>query len=90
MFTTHSLKEVKASLNSIKEELEEQKKQLDMAGKGIEILLEIPIESRDEQYCHVVNYLIDQYNSSVDEYMDNVKIYTELVKLLKILESDWG
>ena len=85
MFTTHSLKEVKASLNSIKEELEEQKKRLDMADKDIDILLTVPIECRDEQYYDMVDSLIDQYGYYLDRYIDDVKFYTRLVKVLNLL-----
>ena len=90
MFRTHLINEVIASLDSIKELLEEQEKQLDMADERIDILLEIPIESRDEQYYHIVDCLIDQYGYYLDRYKDNVKLHAELVTVLKTLtlESD--
>lgn len=88
MFTAQLLNEVKASLNSIKETLEEQEKQLDMADKGIHILLKVPIESRDEQYYHIVNNLMDLYGHYLDRYKDNVILYTKLVTVLNCLESD--
>lgn len=88
MFTTRLLNEVKASLNSIKELLEEQEKELDMVNKDIHILLNVPIENRDEQYYHIVNNLMDQYDLYLDTYKDYVILYTKLVTLLNTLESN--
>ena len=87
MFITQFLNEVKASINSIKEVLEEQEKQLLMAGNGIDILFEVPIESRDEQYFHIVNKLIDINDHYLHRYKDNVILYTKLVTVLNTLES---
>ena len=88
MFTTQLLKEVKASLNSIKEALEEQEIQRDMDDKVIDILLNVPIESRDEQYYNVMNNLLDQSGYYLNRHKDYVILYTKLVTMLKTLESD--
>ena len=88
MFTTRLLNEVKTSLNSIKETLEEQEIQLDMDDKVIDILLNVPIESRDEQYYNVMYNLLDQHGYYLNMHKDNLILYTKLVRVLKTLESD--
>lgn len=78
---------IKANLNSIATEMDNQRNQLNSIKSSLEILQEVPIESRNDHYHCMVKDLTDQYNDHRQRYELTVgELHTRLERMLETFE----